>query len=151
MDDRLARVEAALDELRLQNQQLQLEVQELRGQLANGVVADTAPSLARGRARWTPLFLVLGLVVIPVIILTLWNVNAFWSATVGAVNGILFYLVGPKAIQLFIEGLFRAIPGIVLGQTTRIAVDTVRQRKTRSNATALASENRSYSPPDRGD
>lgn len=143
MNDRLTRLEKALEELRAENRELRAELQELRSQLP-GAEAEEATEASlkaaaheaqnRGRSiwrnRWSIIILGLCLVVVPIL---LWksHLSTFWTTVVSAVNAIIVYFVGPGAIRLLIEGLVRAIPGVLLGQTARITVDSMRKKRIR--------------------
>jgi hypothetical protein len=134
VEERLDRLEQAIIALRMENQQLRTEVGSLKRKIyaaaeQQAEVADLEPP--RFKSRWAFVGLSVLVVALPVVALTVWNMNAFWSTTIGAVNGILLYLIGPGILRLLIEGLFRAIPGVLFGQATRIAVDKYRQRKAR--------------------
>lgn len=132
MEERLARLEGALEELRLESQQLRAQIQELRQQVDEMRVYDTAaPPAAQRRfwARWSVVALVAALVAVPAVAFSVWHTNAFWSTTIAAVNGILLYIVGPGVWRLLIEGLFRAIPAVLFGQAARVAVENYRRRK----------------------
>ena len=139
MDERLTRLEQALEELRAENRQLRRDLSELQERLIQGEVAAVADQVEandtairrRFRGRWTWVILIACIVVVPVFALTIWHQNALVSTVIGAVNALVVYFVGPGAVRLLIEGLLRAIPGVVLGQTARITVDNMRKRKAR--------------------
>lgn len=139
MDARLARLEQSLDELKAENRQLRGELEELRGRVCQPEPeseADKAEqesqSRSRQRGRWTAaLILLAGLIAVPTLVLTIWHPNAFWSTVVTSVNALLVYFIGPGAVRLLVEGLLRAIPGVVLGQTARITVDNMRRKRAR--------------------
>jgi|GEM_PF-6485230 len=132
MHDRLARLEKAMEELRAENRELRADVQEIRERIyrESGInVGVTTPSRRRILMRWAVPLVSIVLVVVPVVVLTLNHATAFWSTVIGALNALFVYFVGPGAIRLLAEGLVRAVPGIVLGQTTRLAVDSMRRKK----------------------
>ncbi|HEY3364538.1 MAG TPA: hypothetical protein VGK74_05755 [Symbiobacteriaceae bacterium] len=142
MEDRLAKVEQALKELQLENRQLRSDVKALR--MAVRARESAAPHAGdhaiapaevvrqtRLRSRYSVAFLVLGLILVPLLAITVGHLNAFWSSVIGAINGIILYFVGPGAYHLLIEGLIRAIPGILLGQTARVTLDKMRNRRSR--------------------
>ncbi|HWI63506.1 MAG TPA: hypothetical protein VNT75_16840 [Symbiobacteriaceae bacterium] len=139
MDERLTRLEQALEELRAENQALRRDISELQERLIQGEAAAVADQVEandtairrRFRGRWTWVILVASIVVVPVLALTIWHQNAVVSTVIGAVNALVVYFIGPGAVRLLIEGLLRAIPGVVLGQTARITVDNMRKRKAR--------------------
>lgn len=139
MDERLTQLEQAIEELRTENRQLRRDLSELQERLIQGEVAAVADQCEandtairrRFRGRWTWVILVASIVVVPVLALTIWHQNAVVSTVIGAVNALVVYFIGPGAVRLLIEGLLRAIPGVVLGQTARITVDNMRKRKAR--------------------
>lgn len=139
MDERLARLEQALEELRAENRQLRRDLTELQERLVNeeaaavvDQVAETDTAIRRRiRGRWIYAILITCIVVAPVALLTLWHTNAFISTGIGAINALIIYFIGPGAVRLLAEGLLRAIPGILLGQTARITVDSMRKKKAR--------------------
>lgn len=104
---------------------------------ADEPVPGAAPSAAdvvrrsRVRGRYSVAFLILGLILVPVALITIGHLNAFWSTVVASLNAVIFYFVGPSAYHLLVEGLIRAIPGILLGQTARVTVDKMRNRRSR--------------------
>lgn len=131
MEKRMIRLEQALDELRADNRELRDEVRQLHIRLA----AAEGPLSAGGangrswlRARWSVIGLVVSLAVVPVVALSVLHMNAYQSTTIAALNAFLLYLVGPSAWRLLAEGLLRAIPAVLFGQATRIAIDKVRTR-----------------------
>lgn len=145
MEQRVARLEQAMTELLQENRQLRAELEVLRAQVQQSIAAPSAETSAQQAAgagtttaarrwwssRWSLLALGLIVVVVPVLAFSLGHVNAFWSTIIGSLNALFFYFVGPGAVRLLIEGLVRAIPGIALGQTTRIFVDKMRARRAR--------------------
>jgi cation transport ATPase len=145
VDERLARLEQALEELRAENRELRRDLTELQERLTQtemaateaeadtAETAESAEATARQRAkgRWGYFALVSGLVAVPILAWTIWHANTFWSAVIGAVNALIVYFIGPGAVRLLAEGLLRAIPGVLLGQTARITVDSMRKKKAR--------------------
>jgi hypothetical protein len=135
VEERLARLEEALEEFRAENRELRFQLNELRAQVKQA--ADALPPVTesqespRWRTRWAVALLIFFIVVVPVVALTLGHVNAFWSTVIGTLNAMFVYFIGPGAIRLLAEGLLRAIPGILLGQSARIAVDKMRGKKAR--------------------
>lgn len=131
MEKRLTRLEQALEELRAENRALRDEVRQLRIRLAAS--GEPAPAAATGgrswrRAKWSVIGLVLSLVLVPVVALSVLHMNAFQSTTIAAMNAVLLYLVGPSAWRLLAEGLVRAIPAVLFGHATRIAIEKWRGR-----------------------
>lgn len=146
VDERLARLEQALEELRAENRQLRRDLTELQDRLTESETAaaaaeaetevETAEAVEaaerqRVKGRWGYVALIAGLVAVPILALTIWHANTFWSAVIGAVNALIVYFIGPGAVRLLVEGLLRAIPGVLLGQTARITVDNMRKKKAR--------------------
>ena len=139
MDERLARLEQALEELRAENRQLRRDLTGLQERLASeeaaavvDQVAETETSIRRRlKGRWIYALLIACIVVAPVVLLTVRHKNAFLTTAVGAVNALIVYFIGPGAVRLLAEGLLRAIPGVLLGQTARITVDSMRKKKAR--------------------
>ncbi|HWI52969.1 MAG TPA: hypothetical protein VNT01_12595 [Symbiobacteriaceae bacterium] len=139
MEERLARLEQALEELRAENGLLRRDLTELQERLANeeaaavvDQVAETETAIRRRiKGRWIYAVLIASIVVAPVVLLTLRHTNAFVSTGVGALNALILYFIGPGAVRLLAEGLLRAIPGVLLGQTARITVDSMRKKKAR--------------------
>lgn len=139
MDERLTKLEQALEDLREENRQLRRDLDDLRERLIQNEVAavsdqvhETETAIRRPfRGRWTYIILIACAVVVPVVALTVWHTNALWSTVIGAINALVVYFVGPGAVRLLAEGLLRAIPGVLLGQTARITVDTMRKKKAR--------------------
>lgn len=132
METRLAKLEAALEELRAENCSLREELQNLKLQMSDAKASDTSAQPEEPRkpsARWSVIVLALTLIAVPILAFTVWHTNAFWSTTIGALNGLILYIVGPSVWRLLIEGLFRAIPGVLFGQAARVAVDKYRQRR----------------------
>lgn len=133
VEQRIARLEAALEELRQENRKLREDLQELRLQLADQQELDPAVPMHMQRkvpARWSVVALAVALVAVPVLAFSVWHTSALWSTTIGAVNGLILYMVGPGVWRLLMEGLFRAIPGVLFGQAARVAVDKYRQKRT---------------------
>jgi hypothetical protein len=135
VEERVARLEQALEEIRAENRQLRTELEELRAQVtleeADASEAAAADTSAR-RSFWTrTLVIILSIFVVgvPVLLTTAGHIDAIWSAAIGFVNALVVYLIGPGAIRLLAEGLVRAIPGVLLGHTTRIAFDNIRNKK----------------------
>ena len=139
MEERLARLEQALDQLRTENGQLRQDLAEVRERLiqreaaavAEGVHQTETAIRGRFKSRWTYVILIACIVVVPVVALTIWHANPVTSTAIGALNALIVYFIGPGAVRLLAEGLLRAIPGILLGQTARITVDTMRKKKAR--------------------
>jgi len=138
VDERLARLEKALEELKAENRELRAEMKALRDRLieetADNIVENASaatPVRSKFRGRWTAIIALVCLVVVTVTVFTVWHPNAFWSTVVASVNALVVYFVGPGAVKLLVEGLLRAIPAVLLGQTTRIAVDNMRKKKAR--------------------
>lgn len=138
MDERIARLEQALEELRAENRELRRDLTALQERLSQDetaaaeVEADAESNAQkRFKARWGYVALISGLVAVPVLAWTIWHANTFWSAVIGAVNALIVYFIGPGAVRLLAEGLLRAIPGVLLGQTARITVDSMRKKKAR--------------------
>ncbi len=145
MEERLAQLEQAVSALQVENEQLKQDLSDLRSRF-QALIGDQATeeeahaeTTRRGRIkswlrkRWPLVALALGIAV-PILALTVWHLDTFWSTFFAFLNGFLLYYVGPKAWALLIEGLFRAIPGVIFGQATRIAVDKYRARRTRSGS-----------------
>lgn len=157
MEERFAHVERAVADLEAENRRLRQEVEGLQARvstleqevsarverLEQGMTAlqdplqeaeaeDAAtPSgqwKGRLRRRW-PLVAVALTIAVPLVALSVWHLDAFWSTAIAFLNGLLLYYIGPRAWALLIEGLFRAIPGVLFGQATRIAVDRFRKRR----------------------
>ena len=140
MGGRLARLEKAVAQLQAENEELRQRVAELAARLPNEEILDPVESAtpsgrwkAQMRRRW-PLVAVALTIAVPLVALTVWHLDAFWSTAIGFLNGLLLYYIGPKAWALLIEGLFRAIPGVLFGQATRIALDRFRARRHRRGA-----------------
>lgn len=139
MDERLARLEQAIAELRAENELLRRDLTDMRERLLQSETAAGAEPVqetntalrGRSRSRWTWVVLGSCIVVVPILAVTLWHQSPVVSTGIGAVNALVVYFIGPGAIRLLIEGLLRAIPGVVLGQTARITVDNMRKRKAR--------------------
>jgi hypothetical protein len=133
VEERLTRLEEALEHLREENRQLREELELLRALVERDTVSAAALVTPEAGRRSRLLWLVLSLVgiVLPVVALTIWHWNAFWSTLLGAAQALLVYFLGPSAMRLMAEGLVRAIPGVLLGQTTRIALDNMRKRRER--------------------
>lgn len=152
MKEQLAQLEQAIEEIRLENRQLRVELAELRERLAANVQANTAADVAEDSAqpdgeapespkwevkvkrrswgRWSVVILSVCVIVVPFAVLGS-HLNAFWTTVLGALNALIVYFIGPGAIKLLAEGLLRAIPGILLGQTARITVDSMRKKRAR--------------------
>lgn len=152
MEERLAQVEKAIEQLQLENERLKQDVaalqdreehwrqelEDLAGRLPVESTPDdsTTPSgrwKGQMRRRW-PLVAVALTIAVPLVALSVWHLDAFWSTAIAFLNGILLYYIGPRAWALLIEGLFRAIPGVLFGQATRIAVDKYRTRRQKPGA-----------------
>jgi lipopolysaccharide export LptBFGC system permease protein LptF len=146
VEDRLTSLEQAMVELREENRQLRQELAELRVQVQQSAAApgtDTAAELAAAStatphsarrwwsAKWPVVALFVFIVAVPVAFSSLGHLNAFWSTFIGTLNALFVYFIGPGAVRLLVEGLVRAIPGVALGQTTRIFVDKMRARRAR--------------------
>ncbi len=132
MEDRLAKVEQALAELREENRRLRQELEELKNRQIrpDGSEPDhLTPTQRKMWRRWSVVVLVLSLVVVPVLLLTVWHTNAFWTTTISAANALVVYFLGTGGLRLLVEGAIRAVPAILLGQTTRIAVERFRNRR----------------------
>lgn len=137
MEQRLERLEQAISELQTENRRLRTELEELRTQLEREVEPDagidsviaSAPARRKFWSRWPGVVLIILIVVLPVVTLSFWHVNAFWSTFIGTLNGLFLYIIGPGIWRLLMEGLFRAIPGVLLGQSARLAVDRFRAKK----------------------
>lgn len=138
MEERLAQLERALEELQVQNQQLRSELNDLRERFDAEIAADStapaepeAPATRRRRiwARWYVIAGIIFVVALPMVLTKLGHMSAVSSAAIGFLNAVVVYLIGPGAIRLLAEGLLRAIPGVLLGQTTRIAVDNMRNKR----------------------
>lgn len=123
--DKLAILEADADQLRI----------ALTGHHPSETAeeAESPVGLLKGRLRrrW-PLVAVALTIAVPLVALSVWHLDTFWSTTLGFLHGILLYYIGPRAWFLLIEGAFRAIPGVLFGQATRIAVDKFRERRSKS-------------------
>lgn len=141
MEERVNRLEQSLADLQRENRELREQLAALRGEMNRSRVESATrqevggllglPWRDRAWARWSVIALVIALVGVPVLAFTFGHVSAFWSTVIGAVNGVVLYLVGPGAMRLLIEGLFRAIPAVLFGQAARVAVDTYRRKKAR--------------------
>jgi hypothetical protein len=142
VDERLARLEQAVQDLRDENQQLRRDMALLQERLeapsqtaASAESADDTCASADERrwfkSRWAYIGLVCGLIAVPILTLVFWRGSGAWSAVIGAVNALIVYFIGPGAIRLLAEGLLRAIPGVLLGQTARITLDNMRKKKAR--------------------
>lgn len=132
MEKRLAKLEAALEDMRTENRKLREEVQNVQLQLAEVRAYGDQGQSVQGRklsTRWAVVVLAVTLIAVPVLAFTVGHTSAFWSTTIGAVNGLVLYIVGPGVWRLLGEGLFRAIPGVLFGQAARVAVDKYRQRR----------------------
>jgi hypothetical protein len=131
LEERLARLEHAVAELRTENMQLREQLRLLGAKPEAGVpseaASDALPAPRRARARWSVVALVASLILMPFLALTGLHMNAFQSTAVTALNAILLYVVGPAAWRLMIEGLVRAIPAVLFGQATRIAIEKWRK------------------------
>jgi hypothetical protein len=129
---------AAIRALREEEQQLRSEAASLRADLEEvRHQADLPlhpPAVSGTRWSGSRLLLALGLIALlgaPILALSFWHLNALQSTVLTAVNAFLIYLFGPGIVRLLLEGFVRAIPGVLLGQTVRIAVDKFRNRWTR--------------------
>lgn len=139
MEDRLARLEQALEDLRSENGELRQELADLRERLIQSEAAAVADEVhetdnairRRFKGRWSVVILIASIVVVPILALTIWHANAVVSTAIGALNALVVYFIGPGAVRLLVEGLLRAIPGVLLGQTARITVDNMRKKKAR--------------------
>ncbi|HYF93518.1 MAG TPA: hypothetical protein VD969_14995 [Symbiobacteriaceae bacterium] len=139
MEDRIAKLEQALVELRAENGQLRQDLADLRERLIHSEAAAVAENVRetdtairkRFKGRWTYIVLIASIVVVPVIALTIWHQTPLVSTVIGALNALVVYFIGPGAVRLLAEGLLRAIPGVLLGQTARITVDSMRKKKAR--------------------
>lgn len=134
MEERLKRLEEAVEELRSENAELRRQVQDLREQTADLRMYEALPPATAQRrfwAKWSVVVLVAALITVPILAYTYGHINAFWSTAIGALNGLVLYIVGPGAWRLLIEGLFRAIPAVLFGQAARVAVDTYRKKRAR--------------------
>ncbi len=132
LESRLAKLEAAVEALQAENRKLRDDLQDLQLQLADARELGSVGSSPLPRklpARWSVIVMALALLAVPILAITVWHANAFWSTTIGAVNGLVLYIVGPGVWRLLVEGLFRAIPGVLFGQAARVAVDKYRQRR----------------------
>lgn len=132
MEQRLASLEATVQELWAENRKLRQDLQDLRLQLAEQQALDSsAPPEEQRRlpARWAVIVLAIALVAVPILAFSVWHTSAFWSTTIGGVNALVLYIVGPGVWRLLMEGLFRAIPGVLFGQAARVAVDKYRQKR----------------------
>lgn len=132
VEERLAKLEAAVAVLQAENLELRRELAQLQGREPG----ETDEATPKGRAEWWlkkrwPLVALALTIAIPVLSLTVWGLGAFRSTAIAFVNGLLIYLIGPQAWALFVEGIFRAIPGVLFGQATRIAVDKYRSRQSK--------------------
>jgi O-antigen ligase len=139
VNDRLARLEQELAELKAENRRLRGDLDHLRdeviahmtAQLTVEAAASDAAVRTRLKGRWWYIILTTAVIVLPVVLLTILHANAFWSTVIGALNAIFVYMIGPAAVRLLAEGLIRAIPGVLLGQTARITLDKVRRKRAR--------------------
>jgi len=139
VEDRIAKLEQALVELRAENGQLRQDLADLRERLIHSEAAAVAENVRetdtairkRFKGRWTYIVLIASIVVVPVIALTIWHQTPLVSTVIGALNALVVYFIGPGAVRLLAEGLLRAIPGVLLGQTARITVDSMRKKKAR--------------------
>jgi hypothetical protein len=138
VEERLAQLERALEELRVQNQQLRSELNDLRERFELDSAAETTdsaetegPATRRRRiwARWYVIAGIIFVVALPMVLTKLGHMDAISSTAIGFINAVVVYFIGPGAIRLLAEGLVRAIPGVLLGQTTRIAVDNMRKKR----------------------
>lgn len=141
MEERLARLEKAVAQLQAENQCLKLHVADLAARLPAEEAPEDGVESATLKGRWKqqirrrwPLVAVALTIAVPLVALTVWHLDAFWSTAIGFLNGVLLYYLGPKAWALLVEGLFRAIPGVLFGQATRIALDKFRSRRHRRGA-----------------
>lgn len=134
MKERLERLETAVTELKQENKELREQLQAIAARLAEvdpamAVAVETASPGTQRKAKWAVIGLVVSLVVMPVLAFTVGHLNGWWSTVLGALNAVILYLVGPGVYHLLIEGLVRAIPAVLLGQTTRVAIDKVRRKR----------------------
>lgn len=134
MEERLTRLEEAVEELRSENAELRRQMRDLCEQNADLRMYESLPPPTAQRrfwARWSVVVLVAALIAVPILAYTYGHTNAFWSTAIGALNGLVLYIVGPGAWRLLTEGLFRAIPAILFGQAARVAVDNYRKKRAR--------------------
>lgn len=139
MEERLKQLQEAISQSQHENRdlrgqlvELREQVSELRDQVADLRIYETSgppPTQRKLRARWSVVVLAIALIGVPSLAFTFAHTNAFWSTFIAAVNGIVLYIVGPGVWRLLMEGLFRAIPGVLFGQAARVAVDTYRRKK----------------------
>jgi hypothetical protein len=154
VEERLKRVEASLLQLTVENRQLleQLlnENRQLREQLDALEAKMRPPTPAEVAAEVAPpavdpkmsthrvvLSVIASIALVPVLAYTVLHMNAVQSTAVTAVNALLLYFLGPVAWRLLMEGLMRAIPAVLFGQATRIAMEKWRKgRKAGSSGKA---------------
>lgn len=142
MAERLKRMEQSLLQLTVENRQLleQLlnENRQLREQLnaleakmrpptPAEVAARVAPPPAEMSTRRVVLSVIASVALVPVLAYTVLHMNAVQSTAVTAVNALLLYFLGPVAWRLLMEGVIRAIPAVLFGQATRIAIEKWRK------------------------
>lgn len=135
MEDRLVRLEEALEELRVENRELRQELNELRAQVSQTApvpapITEEAEATRWWRSRWGVAVLAAVIVIVPMVALTVGHVSAFWTTVIGTVNAFFIYLIGPGLVRLLAEGLIRAIPTVLLGQSARLYLDKRRFKKT---------------------
>lgn len=130
MEDRVAGLEQAVADLQQENARLREELVELRALITVGEPGRPR-STRTFRARWSVLVLAVALVAVPAFAYSTLH-NGLVSTLIGALNGLILFIVGPGAWRLLIEGVFRAIPAVLFGQATRIAWEQYRNKRKNS-------------------
>jgi hypothetical protein len=144
VEERLKRMEESLLQLTVENrkllEQLLSENRQLREQFAAleakmrpptpaEVAAQVAPPPAEDKTptHRVALSVIASVALVPVLAYTVLHMNALQSTAMTAVSALLTYFLGPVAWRLLMEGLMRAIPTVLFGQATRIAMNKWRK------------------------
>jgi hypothetical protein len=147
VEERLKRMEEALLQLTVENrkllEQLLSENRQLREQFGAleaqmrpptpaEVAAEVLPSPVEAKTakHRVALSVITSVALVPVLAYTVLHMNAVQSMAMTAVNALLallLYFLGPVAGRLLMEGLMRAIPTVLFGQATRLAIDKWRK------------------------
>lgn len=134
VEERVDRLEGLVHALEKETADLRTRVTELQQQLAEARLyapAGETPAQRKFFAKWSVVVLITALIAVPSLALSVYHTNAFWSTFIAAINGLVLYIVGPGVWRLLMEGLFRAVPGVLFGQAARVAVDNYRKKKSR--------------------